>query len=151
MVTAASLVYWSFTWLVVFGAVAFGLRGGWLARRGDLVEHARAIRISLRLIGFFLVTYVLKALVLGRESLDTWPRSAVVTLRVHESIVLVMLLAGIAAWGLARRLDPGKGRWQPGRRAALHRLCGRTALAAAVGTLLSASLVLLAMFRLARS
>jgi uncharacterized membrane protein YozB (DUF420 family) len=150
MVTTSSLVYWSLAWLLVLLAVASGLRGWQLARLGRLGEHRRAMLRTLRLFGVFLASYVLKALVLGRESLDTWPRSSVVTLRVHESIVLLMLITGLAAWGLSRRVDLARGRRQEGRMAFLHRLCGRTALVAALGTLITASMVLAAMFRLAR-
>jgi uncharacterized membrane protein YozB (DUF420 family) len=143
MVTSSSLVYWSLAGLIFCCMAASGLRGWQLARRGQLAEHGRQMRLAIRLVGVFLATYVVKVLVLGREDLDTWPRAAVITLRVHESFVLLMLVAGAAAWRISRRLEPGEA----GNLAWLHRLCGRTALVAALAALLTASMVLFAMYR----
>lgn len=143
MVTSSSLVYWSLAWLIFCCVAASGLRGWQFARRGQLAEHGRQMRLAIRLVGLFLATYAVKVLVLGREDLDTWPRAAVVTLRVHESIVLIMLVAGAVAWRISRQLEPGEA----GNLALLHRLCGRTALLAAAAALLTASMVLFAMFR----
>ncbi len=143
MITSPSLFYWSLAWLIFCSAAASGLRAWQFARRGQLAEHGRRMRLAIRLVGIFLATYVVKVLVLGREDLDTWPRAAVVTLRVHESIVLLMLVAGAAAWRISRQLIAGEA----GNRALLHRVCGRTALVAALAALLTATMVLFEMFR----
>lgn len=143
MVTSLSLVYWSLAWLIFCCVAASGLRAWWFARRGQLAEHGRWMRLAISLVGIFLATYVVKVLVLGRETLDTWPRAAVIALRVHESLVLLMLVSGAAAWRISRQLVPGEA----GNRAWLHRLCGRTALVATLVALFTASMVLFAMFR----
>jgi uncharacterized membrane protein YozB (DUF420 family) len=84
--------------------VAFAARGVRAVRAGDVATHRRAMTIAGVLVGAFLGSYVLKRLVLGPEDLAVWSRAARVNLWVHESFVLTMLLAGITALVLGRRL-----------------------------------------------
>jgi uncharacterized membrane protein YozB (DUF420 family) len=148
------LLYWTGALVNMAVIVAFALSGVRHRRRGDVLRHRRNMLVSASLIALFLLSYVLKLIFLGREHVEVWSADAVWTLRVHEACVLVMLVGGVIAGGRARRLartrnatlapeDPPAPlvvvRW--------HRGAGRAAVAAAVLALLTAALVLAAMYR----
>jgi hypothetical protein len=101
----------------------------------------------------FLMSYVLKLVLLGREDFGQWTPSAVWTLRAHELCVAVMLLGGAAAFlqawrmrgsrNVTRRMDdavalPAVPRW--------HRRAGWTAVVASVLGVLTAFFVWLGMW-----
>jgi uncharacterized membrane protein YozB (DUF420 family) len=151
------VLYWTgaFVNLVVIAALA--VRGVRLARAGDYARHARSMRAAAILVGAFLLSYTLKLAVLGREEPGTWGVSAVWILRVHELCVLVMLLGGIGALVLSRRLrgtvlftraagDPAA----PPALAKRHRVFGRSAVIGALLGAASAALVLTGMYARAR-
>jgi len=79
--------------------------------------------------------------VLGLDDLTVWPPWQVLLLRVHESLMVAMLLCGSAA-----RLYAVRARRDGGRAATTHRWLGRSALAAAGLGLLTGTLVLLCMY-----
>ena len=154
---AANILYWSAALANLGVVVALALRGVRARRRGDVPSHRRHMLAACALVGLFLLSYPFKLLWLGPEDLSTWSRADVVVLRIHETCVLTMLVAGGLAGARARRLartrnasgDPA----QPVAPPALargHRRAGWTAVAASLLGLLTALLVLAGMVGRAR-
>jgi uncharacterized membrane protein YozB (DUF420 family) len=149
----AGLLYWTGAFanmLVVAGLAVHGLR---CARRREFRRHARAMRGAALLVGLFLLSYVVKGALLGREARGRWSPQALGTLRFHELCVLAMLIAGAIALALGARLrrtrlvtaapgDPPAG----GSLRRRHRLAGRVALASVLLGAASAGLVLAGMY-----
>ena len=108
---------------------------------------------SAWLVVAFLVSYVFKVMLLGREDLAVWSNVYVQTLRFHETCVLVMLVAGAIAITRARRMrgtrnvsrDPAVAP-APESIVKWHRRAGWTAVVGAVAGLLSAGVVLVGMY-----
>jgi|CXWL01.1.fsa_nt_gi uncharacterized membrane protein YozB (DUF420 family) len=143
----ANLGFWLGAWLLFGSAVAMVGRGVWLARHQRHDEHRRAMIAACWLIGAFLIAYVAKVLVLGREDRSTWMPADIVVLRVHEALIAAMLLAGTGARLVARRLATGlagAGGAAPDRRR--HRLLGRVTAIAAIAAFGTGSWVLLRMW-----
>jgi uncharacterized membrane protein YozB (DUF420 family) len=147
------VAYWTGALVNMVAIVALALRGIAHARGGDVTRHRRFMRAAALLVAAFLVSYVLKLGLLGREALELWSPRAIWVLRFHETCVLVMVAAGgfalLRAWRLrATRLvtrnpdDPAAG---PALVLA-HRRAGRVAAIAAVLGALSAALVLAGMY-----
>jgi uncharacterized membrane protein YozB (DUF420 family) len=105
------------------------------------------------LVALFLVSYLAKLALLGREDRSVWSEGSLALLYVHETCIAAMLLAGLyAAWcawrfrgGLAaggRLEDPGS----PDRDRVRHRRAGWTALVASLLGCATALGVLLGMY-----
>jgi uncharacterized membrane protein YozB (DUF420 family) len=147
------LVYWSAA-LVDLGAVVTCALVGWRrARRRDFQAHRRAMLSACWLVVAFLVSYVAKVALLGREQLELWEARYVRALHVHESFVLLMLLCGIGALVQARRLGlpraPGSAPIEPARLARgvrLHRGLGRVGVVASALAFATAAYVLSGMY-----
>jgi uncharacterized membrane protein YozB (DUF420 family) len=122
------------------------------ARRGDVARHRRSMLLASALVVAFVLSYVAKLALLGREDFSTWSRWDVNTLRVHETCVLAMLLGGgfalTRAWRMRRsRLvtrNPADDPPEPGVLKA-HRIAGRVAVTGALLGWLTAVLVLVGM------
>jgi uncharacterized membrane protein YozB (DUF420 family) len=147
------LVYWTAALVDLGAVVGFALRGWRLARRRDFQAHRRSMLIACGLVAAFLVSYLLKVALLGREQLALWDARHVRALHVHESFVMLMLVCGVGALIQARRLGlprgPGSPALEPARLARglrLHRGLGRAGIAAAAGAFLTASYVLWGMY-----
>ncbi len=133
------LIYWTAALANLGVLCVVALVGVRCARRGEIARHRRAMKLSTALVVAFLLSYVVKLLLLGREEMDLWATRDVWVLRVHEVFVLVMLLAGAAAWAFGRRLrgtrlvtrDPSDPA-PDGGGLRLHRLAGRSAVAGAL-------------------
>jgi uncharacterized membrane protein YozB (DUF420 family) len=106
---------------------------------------------SASLVGLFLVSYVIKAIVLGREDRFLWSQASLWTLYVHEACVAVMIVAAAIALTRTRHFGPLQDGESPapearerGRR--VHRRAGRAAVAASVLALLTAAALLAGMY-----
>jgi uncharacterized membrane protein YozB (DUF420 family) len=151
------ILYWSAALVNMGCAVALALRGVRARRRGDVPSHRRHMLAASALVGLFLASYPLKLWWLGPEDLSTWRRADVVVLRIHESCVLTMLVAGGIAGARARRLartrnatrDPALPLAPPALVRG-HRRAGWTAVTASLLGLLTALLVLASMLSRAR-
>lgn len=149
----AKVVYWTGAWLNFSLLLAFVVVGIRRVRAAQVAGHRRAMIISSGLVVLFLLSYVVKLAVLGREDLSLWVPRDVTLLRLHESCVLLMVLAGSLALILARRMrstrsvtrDVGDPVTAPGL-LRLHRLAGRTAAVGALFGWLTAALVLIGMW-----
>jgi len=133
------LLYWTAALINLAVLCGFALTGVRYARRGEIARHQRAMKIASVLVVGFLVSYVIKLMVLGREDMSVWSSADVWVLRIHEIFVLQMVVAGIVAWIKSRKLlgtrlvshDPSDP-MPDARDVRVHRLAGRTSVLSAV-------------------
>ena len=149
----AKVVYWTGAWLNFSLVFAFALVALRRIRAGDAGSHRRYMITAACLVLLFLLSYVVKLMVLGREDMSVWSAGDVNVLRFHESCVGVMVAAGSLNLWLGRRLRStrnvtGDHADPVASKAVLrtHRIAGRTAVIGAVLGWLSASFVLLGMY-----
>ncbi len=149
----AKLVYWSAALANMALIVVIALVGVRRARARAFDAHRRSMLTVAWLVLAFLVSYVFKVAVLGREQLELWAPSYRNTLHFHETCVLIMVLGGFGAIVLARRLGLPRGPTSPqveperlARGLRWHRWLGRGAVIASVLGLLSATYVLQGMY-----
>ncbi len=133
-----NLWFWTGSFALLGMIVGTALLGFRSIRRGRIDRHRRFMTLAGGLTVFFLLAYIAKVLLLGKEDLAIWPRHSLVILWCHESVVGIMLLSGTAARLLARipRLRPT---W--------HKLCGRVCVATSTLALVTAGLVLVEMYQ----
>ncbi|MEE3329701.1 MAG: DUF420 domain-containing protein [Myxococcota bacterium] len=148
----AKLGFWCLALLNMSVLVTFIARGVMQIRRGEVAAHKRSMITATSLVGLFLVSYLLKASLLGKEDLSVWSEFHVWNLRIHESFVLMMLLAGgFAIWRASKmagmrnvtknREDP----LAPETLVRLHTRAGWTAVVSAALGLATAAVVLAGM------
>ena len=145
----ANLGYWLFAYLLMSVTLVIGFQGIRLAKAGRLEEHARKMTMACNLLLFFVFSYVVKALLLGREIKDGWSTLDFTILYTHESFIAIMLVTGTMARLYARtfrvRLDNPTGDDSALRRK--HMLVGKIAYTAGVCALISATFVLWVLVR----
>jgi len=146
----ANLAYWLFAYVLMSVTLVIAFRGVVHARARRFEAHMKAMVLACNILLFFVLTYVLKVFVLGREDKTDWTMLDLVILRVHESFIAIMLITGTRARLLARKL---KGRLDNPLEAdrairRSHALAGKIALGAAVCALGTATGVLWVLFRL---
>ncbi len=149
----AKVVYWTAAWLNFSLLLAYVVVGVRRVRSGQVAGHRRAMIIASGLVVLFLLSYLLKLEVLGREDLSLWLPRDVTVLRLHETCVFLMVLAGSLALILSRRMRStrnvtrdAKDPVAPAGLLRTHRLAGRTAAVGALFGWLSAALVLMGMW-----
>jgi hypothetical protein len=148
------LAYWTFALLDLAAVVGFAAAGVVALRRGDVPRHHRRMLTAAALVGLFLLSYLAKLALLGREDLASWEPASIWMLRIHELCVFTMLAAGAVAGTRALRLrhtrnatrDP-KDPPAPATLVRWHRGAGKTAVFAAALALGFAGLVLVGMYR----
>lgn len=136
------LYFWTFAFFVFASLIGCALLAFREIRRGRVDRHRRFMNAAILLVVVFVLSYVSKLLLLGREDLSSWSPAAVVVLRIHEAFVTLMILAG----GMARlraRGVPWRGTLNQARAALppAHRWLGRTALISGVMALITATMV----------
>jgi len=139
------LAYWTAALANMLAIVALATVAVGRARRREIAGHRRLMLTAAALVGLFLISYVAKVWLLGREQLELWDARYVFTLRFHETCVLAMVVAGSRAiWLGARRgfTDP--------MRARSHRRAGWTAVVSAGLGVASAGYVLFGMYERTR-
>ena len=148
------ILFWTGALANMAAIVVLALLGVRARRRGDIEAHARSMVTAASLVVVFLVAYVLKLALLGREDMSVWSPHAVTVLRIHETCVLVMLVAGMLALarGRAMRITreiSGNRRHAPLKPDARrrHRLAGQVAVVAAALGVLTAGVVLADMYQ----
>ncbi len=144
------VLYWTWAWANMALVVGVGLWGVRQIRRGAIAAHKRRMLTAGALVILFLVSFVLKLLLLGPEALEVWAPSFVYVLRLHEACVFTMLVAGTRAVYLAYKLrlanTDGSASDDPRRRRS-HRRAGWTAVIAGALGLLTSAYVLLGMYQ----
>jgi uncharacterized membrane protein YozB (DUF420 family) len=150
----AKVVYWTGAWLdftLLFGMALLAMRR---IKQGDALGHRRYMIFSALLVVAFLLSYVVKLMVLGREDMSVWSARDVNVLRFHETCVLVMVVAGSVALWLGRRLRGTRNvtkdrdhELAPERLVKIHKRAGGAAVVGAALGWLSAGFVLLGMYQ----
>ena len=148
------LAYWTFALLNMLCVVGFAAAGVRAVRAGDAPRHRRCMLTAATLVVLFVVSYVAKLAMLGREALATWGTLSIWVLRIHELCVLTMVLGGVVALSRAPRLRGSRNFTRrpedppaPAASVRWHRGAGRTAVWAAALGLLLAACVLAGMYR----
>ena len=147
------VIYWSAA-LANLAAVVVCAALGWRrARQREFAAHRRLMLTASWLVLAFLGSYVIKVIALGREQLELWGERYVRTLYVHEVLVTLMLICGIMALVMARRLGLPRGPASPpieasrlARGVRRHRGAGRIAIVASAAGLATAAYVLWGMY-----
>jgi uncharacterized membrane protein YozB (DUF420 family) len=151
------LAYWTAAWLNMALIVGLALAGLRQVSRKDYAAHRRLMLSAAWLLVGFVVSYAVKLYALGREALETWERSYVHVLRVHELCIAILVGAGALALWKALQLglpvdgtsDDGRIRPAPEtlfRGIRLHRRAGFLAIGSASFGLLTAAYVLYGMW-----
>jgi uncharacterized membrane protein YozB (DUF420 family) len=149
----AKVLYWTAAQLnmsVIAGLVVLGI---YRIRQGQREAHRRCMLAAASLVVLFLVSYVFKLAFLGREDLAAWSQWHVRLLQLHELCVIFMVVGGVIALVLGRKLgrtclftrdpaDPPPAADHLRR----HRLSGRVAAGGALLAWLLAGLVLAGMY-----
>jgi hypothetical protein len=114
------------------------------------------MRASVALVGLFLVSYVVKVLLIGREDRSSWADASLWMLYVHESCIALMIASAGVGLSRVRRFgelrdgdEPAPGASAGDRR--IHRIAGRVAVGAGIAALLTAGGVLAGMIARAGS
>ena len=146
-------LFWCGAFVNMAVMVALMWNGVRQVRRGNVAAHKRSMIAATSLVGAFLVAYLFKATILGREDFALWSTPAIWNLRFHETCVLLMLLAGGFAFARARKLDGTRNVTRerddpmaPEEVVRSHTRAGWTAVASAVLGLLTAGVVLAGMY-----
>lgn len=148
----AKFAYWAWALLNMGVLVACAYAGVRAMRRSrDVLRHRRLMLTAAGLVLLFLLTYVFKVALLGRENLAAWEAGYRYALWFHETCVLFMVVGGAVAVTQALRLrlralatDPTHQPDPAGVR--LHRRAGWTAVVSATLAVVSALAVLLGMY-----
>jgi uncharacterized membrane protein YozB (DUF420 family) len=149
-----NLAFWTaalINLLAIVTLVALGIRN---IRRGHLSQHRRCMKTAAVLVACFLGIYPIKVLWFGRESLPEWSGQAIAILRIHELCVFVMLLSGVVALILSRKMHRNRSELThlpdaplaSSRTLSRHRKAGWTAAIAAGLAFLTAAIVLVGMY-----
>jgi len=147
------LWFWTFALANMAAVIAFAIHGVRAVRAGEVARHRRSMLTAGVLVLAFLGSYLLKRVTLGGEDLAVWSLAARTNLWVHESFVLIMLIAG--GWALALGRGLARTRRVTGRSedpapspATLrrHRRLGWTAVIASGLGFVTACGILLGMF-----
>ena len=136
-----------FFWIVVFlwtTALITQAVLGWRAIRShDLERHRHRMTRAAWMVIVFLVAYLIKLGILGGEAVETWPLRDRWVLYVHETFVLIMVVAGAWALVLARGFDVSLDLGGAATKSCLrHRWAGRVAIVCGILGLLTAAMVL---------
>jgi uncharacterized membrane protein YozB (DUF420 family) len=149
-----SLAFWTAALInlcAIVTLVAIGIRN---IRRGKLSHHRRCMKTAAVLVACFLGIYPIKVLWFGRERLPEWSGQAVAVLRIHELCVLVMIVGGVTALFLSRKMHRSRNRLTDlpdgplasSRTLRRHRMAGWTAAIGAGLALLTAAIVIAGMY-----
>ncbi len=144
----AKVLFWTWAWFnmaLALGCAGLGIQR---VRHGEFGAHRRLLFLACALVVLFLVAYVGKLALLGREDLDTWQPSYVHLLRVHELCVFLMCVAGGISGYLSLRLGlPDPPEPPAARPLRLHRQLGWTSVSFGLLALATAGYVLWGMYQ----
>lgn len=147
----AGTAYWTGALANMTVIVGLLVAGVGAIRRRRVRAHKRFMLCAATLVGLFLVSYVLKIALLGREQLELWSRSYIWVLRLHEACIACLLAGGATAFVQALRLrfhtlrEPPPPEQLP-QGARLHRRAGWIATVGAGLGILTAGYVLQGMY-----
>lgn len=145
------LLYWTGAFANLGLIAACALLGVRHIRRGEVAGHRRMMLAATSLVGLFLVSYLLKVGLLGREDRSAWSALDLGVLYVHELCIAAMLIGGALAGHRAWRFRAGLGPRPPtaqerSRDHLLHRRSGWVALVGCLLGLVTAFGILAGMY-----
>lgn len=147
------LLFWTAALVNLAIVCAIALLGVRCAHRGEIARHRRAMKVASWLVVAFLLSYVLKVALIGREDMSSWSSVDLWVLRIHELFVMAMLAAGAVAWIQSRRLAgtrvvsrDAKDPEPDPKTLRRHKRAGWTAVLAAIGGFVFAVGVLVGMY-----
>jgi len=149
-----SLAFWTTALIILLAIVALVAIGIRNIRRGNLSQHRRCMKSAAAFVACFFGIYPIKVLWLGRERLADWSAQAVAVLRIHELCVFAMLVGGLIALILSRKMHGSRSRLThlpdtplaSNHTLRRHRKAGWTAAIGAGLALLTAAIVLAGMY-----
>ncbi len=141
------LIFWTGALLPTTGAVGCALVGWRAIRQGAVERHRRYMNAAIVCIAAFLLSYIFKVLFLGKEDFELWSAGELTLLRIHETFVLAMIVAGTVARVVARRLSPGRRPVAGPDVRKRHRWAGRSAVVLSLFALATAAMVLAGMYQ----
>lgn len=130
----AKLGFWLYVWVLTLSAILIAIKGIRKAGKGEYHAHQKQMDLAIRLILFFVLTYVAKLIFLGRENLANWSSVYITVLRIHETFIAIMLLSGGYVRFLARQFSLNSSQPSASEQAARkrHRLLGKVCISAAL-------------------
>lgn len=145
-----NLIFWFFAYGLTGIAIALALFGWIKASRGELNAHRKLMNAACSVIVFFVVSYLVKVIALGREDKSGWELFYLIVLYIHEALILTMLVCGGRAWFLSLKFgadlyDQVKAKTLAKQRSQ-HKLMGKIAIYASCLAMTTASVVLYGMY-----
>lgn len=144
-----NFIYWCFAYAWMSLVVVIGVLAVRQVRAGDLAGHMRKMILVCNMLLFFVVTYVVKVLVLGRELKEGWEMIDFIILYTHEAFIAIMLVTGTWARLLGNkvraRLDNPTDADMAMRRR--HKKLGQMAFLSAFAALVTATGVMWTLYR----
>ena len=145
----ANLMFWFYAYALTTTAMALALVAVSKIRKGEIQAHQKLMNTAITLILFFVLSYLVKMLALGREDKSAWHGFYLITLYIHESFIFLMLFFGGWARYLAAKFKPSLTQDQPSpldlRRRAKHRKIGTLCLSVTGCALVTAAVLLYGM------
>ena len=142
-----NLAFWLYAYVLMMVVVYVAFKGVGHIKRGEQEAHMKKMVFACNILIFFVVSYVVKILVLGREDKVGWQTMDLVVLYVHETCIFIMLLAGTYARIQAARFKDRPVSEIPAAARKKHARSGKVAITAATLALFTASFVLYGMWR----
>lgn len=143
--------FWLYAFALTAAIIAVAAIGVRHARKGNYQTHRARMNAVCWMVLVFVLSYVLKVAFLGKEDLDTWETGYVVTLRVHESFIAIMLVCGgytrLLAHRFRRSLDATRIQSEFAAMRRRHRLLGRVAIVAAIAAMATATALIVGMMQ----
>ncbi len=145
------LIFWLYAYGLMLIVLVIAGRGIGRAKAGDYQGHMRAMILACNILLFFVLSYVVKILALGREDKSAWSALQLALLYTHEFLILVMLVSGTYARILAAKFKQSLFSQKPSAAdmavRAVHRRWGKVAFAAACAAFITATGVIAILFQ----
>jgi len=142
-----NLIFWFYVYALTVTALIIAFTGVARIRKGDAIGHSKRMNLAIYLILFFVASYVVKLLVLGREDKSNWESWHFLVLYVHEFFIACMLISGSYTRYLAAKFKHTIEAAAPlndldAKRRRRHRLTGKICLGATSMAIVTASMIL---------
>ena len=142
-----NLYFWFYVYGLTITALIIAFTGIARIRKGDEVGHSKRMNLAIYLILFFVASYLVKIIVLGREDKSGWEAWNFAVLYIHEFFIACMLISGTYTRYLAGKfkhtlMAPDALTGLDVQRRRKHRLAGKICLSATSMAIVTATLIL---------
>lgn len=145
-----NLAYWTFAYIWTILAVLVAFRAVGHVKAGKIQAHRRLMVGASNMMIFFVLTYVAKVLILGREDKSNWESFYLITLYIHEAFIGLMLVFGtlgrLTARHFGKDIDSQKLAKIDVKLRRQHKLRGKLTLYFAILAIITATVVLYGMY-----